>query len=139
MLKIATADGDANTLNAAYRDTVHDAFTDSDDLQDNWNGPDSADTGSDSGTDHSTDGDNGSETAYFHAQATLPDWQADSSSGDTPTWQVTSVGGTIDGTAAVNAGATTGLTPMSRPRTPQIPTRTISTIRPQARKRLQQR
>ena len=108
VLKIATADGDANTLNAAYRDTVHDAFTDSDDLQDNWNGPDSADTGSDSGTDHSTDGDNGSETAYFHAQATLPDWQADSSSGDTPTWQVTSVGGTIDGTAAVNAGGDNG-------------------------------
>jgi hypothetical protein len=102
--EVLTITGDANTLTAGYTDAVHDGFTDSDDTNDTWSGPDSAGTGTDSGSDHSTDGDNGSEDVNLSANASLANWQADSTSSDAPTWQVTSVGGDVTGTAAVNAG-----------------------------------
>ncbi len=97
-----TVSGDANNLTAGYTENAQDGFTDSDTINDNWNEPDSAGTGADSGNDQSTDGDNGSETVNLSANATLPNWQTTSTT--VPTWQVTSVGADVAGSASVQSG-----------------------------------
>jgi hypothetical protein len=101
--EVLTIGGDANNLTAGYTDGAHDAFTDSNVIDDNWSGTD-ANGGNDAGTDHSTNGDNGNETVNLSANAGLSNWQADSTASPAPTWEVTSVGADITGTAGVNAG-----------------------------------
>jgi hypothetical protein len=99
--EVLTVDGGAESLNAGYTDTVHDGYTDSDSITDGWSSSFGGvgDTGHDSGGD----GDGGTEVMHFSAGASLDGWQDDDPDGPSPTWQVTSVDGSIDGTAGVHA------------------------------------
>jgi hypothetical protein len=98
--EVLTITGDANSLTAGYTDGVHDGFTDSEDIHDGWADP----AVHDSGLDHSTDGDNGSEDVTLSAGASLANWQSDSTTEPAPTWEITNICASChNGTANVNA------------------------------------
>jgi hypothetical protein len=101
--EVLNLSGGAASLTAGYRDTVHDWYTDSDRINEDWSGPDGS-AGNDSGHDTSTDGDNGGDTVTLSADATMANWQDDSAADPPPTWQVGAIGADITGSSAVSFG-----------------------------------
>jgi hypothetical protein len=98
--EVLTITGDADRLTAAYTDTGHDNYTDSDAEHDGWSDAATHDTGH----DDSTDGDNGSETVNLSMAATLRQWQVGNQQGAAAGWQLGAVNGTIRAFTHVTAG-----------------------------------